>query len=82
MLYSAVLGNEEATLTKVSGLDPSGGIVLNSVYPPLDGEPVVLLSQFAGDSSSTTLVDVTNPESVEVFLADAPGIFTRIQQVR
>ena len=31
VLYSAVLGNEEATLTKVSGLDPSGGIVLNSV---------------------------------------------------
>ena len=82
VLYSAVLGDEEATLARVSGLDPSGGIVLNSVYSPRNGEPRVLLSQFAADFSSTTLVDVTDPESVEVFLAEAPGIFTRVQQAR
>ena len=82
MLHSAVLGDEQATLAPVPGLDPSGGTVLSSVYRPLDAAPVILLSQFAADFSSTKLVDVTDPESVEVFLEGAPGIFTLVQQVR
>ena len=83
MLHSAVLGDEQATLlAAVPGLGPSGGTVLSNLYRPLDAAPVILLSQFAADFSSTTLVDVTDPESVEVFLADAPGIFTNVQQVR
>ena len=62
-------------------LAPTAGYFFGAVFAPKNREPVPLLVQFAGDFSSTTLTDISNPEEFRLFLT-IPGVFGSVAQVR
>lgn len=80
-IHAATYGDEQDTLAAVPGLAPTAGYFFGAVFAAKNRDPVPLLVQFAGDFSSTTLTDISDPAEFRPFLT-TPGVFGNVAQVR